>query len=139
MPALLSWQVYQLFKYEWNTALFFILEQFRCLNNTLMSWYFFEIETTKSQSQFRKTWFSSTFYNQEVCFIMSPDNHNPNKNGTAIQRKNVVNNVDKSSLWAPWPMGLKLTMYCYKWSWLTVWEVSNNWHKHVLFLLIIKL
>jgi len=24
------------------------------------------------------------------------------KNGGDVQRKNVVNNVDKSSLWAPW-------------------------------------
>jgi len=28
-----------------------------------------------------------------------------NINGRAVQRKNVVNNVDKSSLWAPWQNG----------------------------------
>ena len=28
-----------------------------------------------------------------------------NKNGRDVQRKNVVNNVDKSSLWAPWQNG----------------------------------
>jgi len=28
-----------------------------------------------------------------------------NVNGRDVQRKNVVNNVDKSSLWAPWQNG----------------------------------
>jgi len=28
-----------------------------------------------------------------------------NINGRDVQRKNVVNNVDKSSLWAPWQNG----------------------------------
>ena len=28
-----------------------------------------------------------------------------NINGGDVQRKNVVNNVDKSSLWAPWQNG----------------------------------
>jgi len=32
-----------------------------------------------------------------------------NINGWDVQRKNVVNNVDKSCLWAPWQNGLKHT------------------------------
>ena len=38
-----------------------------------------------------------------------------NINGRDVQRKNVVNNVDKSSLWAPWQNGpYKTTQYITK-------------------------
>ena len=42
------------------------------------------------------------FYNGHICQISTHcDKRFGNINGRDVQRKNVVNTVDKSSLWAP--------------------------------------
>jgi len=61
-----------------------------------------------STKKLRQNIFLNWYNKQRFCLVVYVNissMKNLNINGRDVQRKNVVNNVEKSSLWAPWQNG----------------------------------
>ena len=77
-----------------------------CLNLVYTMWHHYDkISITKTINNLSKT-----NYKWQLSVFKCPHNYmcmaNVNINGRDVQIKIVVNNVEKSSLWAPWQNGL---------------------------------